>query len=89
MKTKFLDKRNCHALLPMGHGLPMLQRLDYCLSQINDKPGKYRGLIDRLIEHNENTISKRRGSERLLNIPIDIAQGLYVVEKGIKTVGKR
>jgi hypothetical protein len=85
MKPKYLDKYNCHALLPMGHGLPMLQRLDNCLCQINDMPGKYRGLIDKLIEHNKSTINKRRGSERLLNNQIDIAQGLYVVEKEIKT----
>ncbi len=85
MKPKFLDKRNCHALLPMGHGLPMVQRLDICLCQINDSPGQYRGLIDRLIEHNKSTINKCRGSERLLNIQIDIAQGLYVAEKEIKT----
>lgn len=85
MKPRFLDKRNCHALLPMGHGLPILQRLDHCLIQINDKPGKYHGLIDKLIEHNKITINKQRGSERLLNIQLDIAQGLYVAEKGIKT----
>lgn len=69
----------------MGHGLPMLQRLDNCLCHINDMPGKYHGLIDKLIEHNKSTINKRHGSERLLNIQIDIAQGLFLVEKGIKT----
>ena len=69
----------------MGHGLPMVQRLDICLYQINDSPGQYRGLIDRLIEHNKRTINKCRGSERLLNIQVDIAQGLYVAEKEIKT----
>lgn len=85
MKPRFLDKRNCHALLPMGHGLPMLQRLDHCLCQINDKTEQYQGLIDKLIDHNENTLNKKRGSERLLNIQLDIAQALYVVEKGINT----
>lgn len=85
MKLVFLDKRNCHALLPTSSGLPMLPRLDHCLRQINDKPGAYRGLIDKLIEHNINTISKKSGSARLLNIQVDIAQSLYVSEKGINT----
>lgn len=85
MKPKFLDKRNCHALLPMGHGLPILQRLDICLCELNDKPGQYRGLFSKLVEHNKNTIGKRLSSERLLNIQIDIAQGLYPAEKAIKT----
>ncbi|MET0014361.1 MAG: hypothetical protein ABW088_11965 [Sedimenticola sp.] len=61
------------------------KRLDHALCQINDKPGEYYGLIDILIEHNKSTINKGRGTERLLNIQIDIAQGLYVFEKGIKT----
>jgi hypothetical protein len=85
MKARFLDKRNCHALLPMGHGLPMLQRLDNCLCEINDKQGKYRGLIDKLVEHNKRTFNKERCSGRLLNIHIDIAQALYVLDKGINT----
>lgn len=85
MKPKLLDKRNCHALLPMGHGLPMLQRLEHCLGQINDRPGKYRGLIDKLINHNKGTINTKLSAKRLLNIQIDIAQGLNLVEKGIKT----
>lgn len=85
MKSRFLDKRNCHALLPTGHGLPMLKRLDNCLSEINDKHGMYCGLIDRLIEHNKGTSNKDRGSGRLLDVRIDIAQALYVLDKGINT----
>ncbi|MEQ8288528.1 MAG: hypothetical protein RIB78_02270 [Gammaproteobacteria bacterium] len=85
MKPNYLDKKNCHALLPKQHGLPMLQRLENCLSEINEKPGIYHGLIDKLIKQNKSTANKRHGSERLLNIPIDIAQGLYVVKKEINT----
>jgi len=85
MNLKFLDKRNCHALLPTGHGLSMLQRLDECLRQVNDKPGRYHGLFDKLIEHNKSTIHMAHGSERLLNVQIDIAQGLLLVEKAINT----
>jgi len=69
----------------MGHGLPMLKRLDNCLSDINDKQGEHCSLIDRLIEHNKGTINKVCGSGRLLDIRIDIAQALYVLDKGIKT----
>ncbi|HEB58004.1 MAG TPA: hypothetical protein ENJ01_02165 [Gammaproteobacteria bacterium] len=85
MKTKFLDKRNCHALLPPGHGLPMLQRLEECLYQINDRPGEFSDLFDKLIEHNKETLNKKHGSERLLNVPLDIAQGLFLVQKEINT----
>ena len=55
------------------------------MSDINDKQGKYCGLIDRLIEHNKGTFNKDCGSGRLLNIRIDIAQALYVLDKGINT----
>ncbi len=85
MKPKFLDKRNCHALLPIGHGLSMLQRLEECLCQINDKPGEFHGMLDKLVEHNKTSSNKKHGSERLLNIPMDIAQGLFLVEKEINT----
>ena len=85
MKSRFLDKRNCHALLPMGHGLPTLQRLEECLRQINDKQGAYRGLIDKLIRQNKDTIHKARGAQRLLPIHIDIAQGLNISERSVRT----
>ena len=85
MKSKFLDIRNCHSLLPSGHGLPMVKRLEECLRQINDKSVKYRGLIDALIEHNKKTASKSYGSQRYCNTPIDVAQGLETARRIINT----
>jgi len=69
----------------MGHGLPMLKQLDNCLSGINDEQGEYCGLIDRLVEHNKRTFNKGCGSGRLLDVRIDVAQALYVLDKGINT----
>lgn len=85
MKSRFLDIRNCHALLPSGHGLPTVKRLEECLRQINDKHVKYRGLIDKLIEHNKKTANMPRGSQRYCNTPIDIAQGLDIARRTIHT----
>ena len=85
MKSKFLDTRNCHVLLPSGHGLPTVQRLEECLCQINDHNKKFNGLIDGLIEHNKKTINKSVGVRRLLPIPIDIAQGINSTERTINT----
>ncbi|MCP4459980.1 MAG: hypothetical protein GY816_18450 [Cytophagales bacterium] len=85
MKSRFLDTRNCHALLPKGHGMPMGQRLEECLRQINDKHEKYRGLIDKLIEHNIKTLNKSCGSERYCDSPIEIAQGLNIGSRTINT----
>lgn len=85
MKLRFLDKRNCHTLLPATHGLPVLQRLDECLRSINDEQGPHHGLVEKLIRHNEQTLEKERGERRLLGIPLDIAQGLNIAERAVHT----
>ena len=84
MKSKFLDIRNCHSLLPSGHGLSLIQRLENCLQEINDSQ-EYNGLIDKLIDHNKKTINKSRGSQRMLNAPLDIMQAAYIAERLINT----
>ncbi len=71
MKFKFLNARNCHALLPPSNGLPMLHQLDNCLKGLNDKSN---GLIDALIKQNEKTTGQAPGSKRLINSPFEIAQ---------------
>ncbi|MEP6645795.1 MAG: hypothetical protein ABJC12_01800 [Saprospiraceae bacterium] len=71
MKFKFLNARNCHALLPPSNGLPLLHQLDNCLKGINEKSG---GLIEALIKQNEKTIGRSPGSIRLINSPFEIAQ---------------
>jgi len=71
MKFKFLNARNCHALLPPSNGLPVLHQLDNCLKGLNDKSN---GLIDALIKQNEKTNKHTPGSRRLINSPFEIAQ---------------
>ena len=85
MKSRFLDVRNCHALLPLGHGLPLAQRLDECLRQINEKHGALRGSIDKLLEHNEKTSNRTCGSQRYCNSPIEIAQLSYLSNGAVNT----
>jgi hypothetical protein len=85
MKTKYLDARNCHKLLPLYNSLPIASRLEECLHQINDKNKKYLGLIDKLVERNKKTINKFVGVRRLLSVPVDIAQGINVTERTIHT----
>ena len=85
MKSRFLDIRNCHALLPNEQGLPLAQRLEECLRQINDKHDRLRGSIDRMIEHNEKTRHKSRGSERYCDSPIEIAQVSEIPSRTINT----
>ena len=47
MKLRFLDARNCHALLPPVHGLPIARLLDeYLRRHVNDKRGEQHGSID-------------------------------------------
>lgn len=65
--------------------MPVAQRLEGCLRQINGKHKQYRGLIDRIIEHNEKTRNKRCGSQRYYNAPIEIAQGIDVSSQTIHT----
>jgi len=71
MNLKYLDKKNCRALLPQIHGLSIARILDeYLQTQIDPAMP---GLIDALIEHNEKTSHLKRGSQRLRNSPLDIS----------------
>jgi hypothetical protein len=74
VKTKFLDVRNCHALLPNIPNFPLIKKLDECLEKVNNTPGKIYGFIDSLIRHNQKTSSTKKGSSRLCKSPIDFAQ---------------
>ena len=74
MKTRFLDTRNCHILLPAGNGLPLMARLEDSLREINDLPGELHGSIDALVRQNETTINVTHGSRRLCNSAIEITQ---------------
>lgn len=85
MKTRFLDPRNCHALMPSGHGLALIQRLEVCLSQINDSNGPLRGSIDLLINRNQNTAAQSYGSDRLVASAVAVAQAADVESGWINT----
>lgn len=77
VKSRVLDIRNCHALLPQGHVLQVINRLDECLRQI---------IIDRLVRHNLNTENRQRGSERYHPSPVDVGLGLDVARRTIQTL---
>ncbi len=88
MKFRFLDARNCHALLPPVHGLPMARLLDeYLRQEVNDKRGELHGSIDALIRHNERTTNRARGSQRLCNSPIEIALIYNVASRKVDVRG--
>lgn len=77
MSRRYLDIRNCKALLPSLDGLPVLERLEECLIGINDQPGPFQGLFDKLLKHNKKTANQRYSSMRYFMCPLDIAQVLY------------
>jgi hypothetical protein len=85
MKSRFLDIRNCHELLPRGNGLPLIARLDECLEGINNTQGSLHGSIDSLIRQNEKTCNQKIGSKRLCNSPIEIGQGSYIEKRIVHT----
>jgi len=65
--------------------LPLAQRLDECLRQINDKHGALRGSIDKLVEHNEKTRNRTRGSQRYCDSSIEISQISYFANRVVNT----
>ena len=85
MKSKFLDIRNCHQLLPKGNGLSLIARLDVCLNGLNSQHGTLYGSIDALIKQNEKTHNLKVGSKRLVSSPIEIAQNLIIEKRVIHT----
>ncbi len=84
MKTRFLDSRNCHALMPHAGGRALVQQLETCLSEINDGDGPLRRSMDQLIMRSESTQRLTAGSDRLklFASPINVAQ-FADVESGL------
>lgn len=81
MRLKYLDKENCHALLPGVDGLRIDRLLDeYLHRQVNHSQGDLPESVDALITHNRSTTNQSRGSERLCDSPIEVAL-IYNVEK--------
>ncbi len=81
MKAKYLDTKNCHSLLPSGHGVSVLSKLEACLKDIDTRNSKSRGSIGRLIEQNARTNQLKDGLSRLVGSPIDIAIIVYPADK--------
>jgi len=85
MKTRFLDVRNCHELLPRATGLSLVHHLDECLQQINDGDTPLFGVVDYLIKQNEKTHNRPRGSQRFIDSPLEIAQAADVARQAVET----
>jgi hypothetical protein len=77
MKSRFLDIKNCHALLPKGNVGKIVQKLELCLAGVNDaamlnnKPNLSRHCVDNMIEHNIKTKDKQKGRWKR-NYPSDL-----------------
>lgn len=87
MKARFIDIRNCHALLPTISKLPLVQRLEHCLCHINDRDPNYKGIFDKFLMHNSRSLNLFPTARRLVQMPLDIVQIAYVSERSINTVG--
>lgn len=58
MKPKYLDVRNCKALLPKHTSIPIERQLEEYLDNTNKGASGHEGIIDELIKHNEKSIGK-------------------------------
>ena len=87
MKTRFVSLRNCQALLPTIGNLPLVERLENCLCEINDNDPKYQGIFKKLVKKNSKSIKSLSSSPRLIGTPLDIVQIAYVADRIINTAG--
>ena len=85
MKAKYLDIRNCHALMPGIRGVPFISNLEASLKTINERPGPTRGMIDTLIDANTKSIGRPVSSKRLAYSPLHISQSLIESKKEAET----
>lgn len=65
MKLKYIDKKNCFALLNVANLNDLSRRLDVALQQANDRFPNLPKVSEKLILKNHQTLSKYRGSRRL------------------------
>lgn len=90
MKSRFLDAKNCHALLPKGNVGKIQQKLELCLEQVNDavtinkEPNVFRNSIENMIEHNKKTKDKLRGRKRNYQCNLEIAIALNYFDDSIQ-----
>ncbi len=86
MKLKYLSKPNCSALLPIHIGVPLIRELDNYLHYVNVKDQRNKGIIDKLIKHNEKTIGRLPGSNRYFKYDIDISNTTDLWCKSFQTL---
>jgi hypothetical protein len=81
VKTRYLDLQNCYALLPQNGSSLALSRLEECLGGIDEKGGA----IGKLVGRNQSTVNTSCGAERLVKLPLDIAQNVNAITGEVHT----
>ena len=71
MKTKYLDIRNCRALIGKAADPALLADFEKYLEEVNSE-SDYSGLINRLVERNQNSHEKEISWFRLYKTPVDL-----------------
>jgi hypothetical protein len=85
MKLRFLDERNCRALLPTIPGQPVVQLLDdYLQQEVNDKPGNLHGSVEALIRRNKSTVNLSHGYRRLCSANFEVAQRYHAPKREVQ-----
>jgi len=90
MKSKFLDVRNCHALLPKENVGKIIHKLEACLALVNDSntlnssPNKSKHIIDKMVKHNQVSICKSSGRKRCYKSNIAIAIAIKYFDDSIE-----
>ena len=71
MKSKYLDIRNCTALLPKSFDVRVIRDFDKYLDELNDYPN-HKGIAEKLVERNQKTQGSKFCTDRLLSYDIDV-----------------
>jgi hypothetical protein len=71
MKLKYLDLRNCEALLPKSFDVSVMRDFDTYLDELNSE-SNHKGIVERLIARNMKTQNLEISEDRLLRYDIDV-----------------
>jgi hypothetical protein len=85
MEPRYVDLRNCNALLPNIDNLPFAAQLESSLCGINDNDLKYLGFFHKLLRQNASTISSPSSTSRFAWTQLNIVQIAYVATREINT----
>lgn len=83
MKSKYLDIRNCKALLPETFGVSVMRDFDKYLDELNSDPN-HKGIVDKLILRNQKTQGSKTSWDRLLHYDIDVCLSLDFTKQQIQ-----